>query len=33
MPSLDITAFVDQEGYTAIRPPYGELVAIDLNKG
>jgi quinoprotein glucose dehydrogenase len=25
--------FVDQEGYAAIRPPWGQLTAIDLNRG
>ena len=25
--------FVDQEGYPAIKPPWGQLTAIDLNKG
>ena len=25
--------FVDQEGYPAIKPPWGELIAIDLNAG
>jgi quinoprotein glucose dehydrogenase len=25
--------FVDQEGYAAIKPPWGQLAAIDLNKG
>jgi quinoprotein glucose dehydrogenase len=25
--------FVDKEGYAAIKPPWGQLTAIDLNKG
>jgi len=25
--------FVDQEGYAAIKPPWGQLTAFDLNKG
>jgi quinoprotein glucose dehydrogenase len=25
--------FVDQEGYAAIKPPWGQLTALDLNKG
>lgn len=27
------TRFLDHEGYPAIEPPWGELLAIDLNKG
>lgn len=27
------TRFLDHEGYPAIKPPWGELLAIDLNKG
>ena len=31
--STSLDRFVDQEGYPAVKPPWGNLIAIDLNKG
>ncbi len=31
--SIDSAKFVDEEGYPAVKPPWGNLSAIDLNKG